>query len=133
MADSILFKNWSSNLGYHKLDQTKWIEGGGPLPRPKYPQDPYRSELGGLLGITVCLSCLSRHRRRKHLLTTACDGLSALQKVHARKESVKPTWTFYDLLTPLIDVWKSCHSKPKFNISMAIKTILVDLSHYSNH
>lgn len=35
------------------LDQKEWIEGGAVFPGPNQSQFPYRSELGGLLEITV--------------------------------------------------------------------------------
>eukprot|EP00979_Chaetoceros_neogracilis_P010571 scaffold2501_cov164-Chaetoceros_neogracile.AAC.1 len=93
-------------------DQKEWIEGGGVLPGPPLTQDPYRSELGGLLGMAVCLSSMAtligpsaNAITTSCAVTTACDGLSALNKVNIRKETVKPTWKNFDLITPLVDLW----------------------------
>eukprot|EP00979_Chaetoceros_neogracilis_P010569 scaffold2500_cov172-Chaetoceros_neogracile.AAC.2 len=93
-------------------DQKEWIEGGGVLPRPPLTQDPYRSELGGLLGMAVCLSSMAiligpsaNAITTSCAVTTACDGLSALNKVNIRKETVKPTWKNFDLITPHVDLW----------------------------
>ena len=67
-------------------DQSEWIEGGGVLLGPLLSQDPYCSELAGLLGMAVCLSSMSTLIRPSHnAITTACDGLSTLQKVHVQK------------------------------------------------
>jgi hypothetical protein len=67
-------------------DQKEWIEGGGVLPGPPLSQDPYRSELGGLLGIAVCLSSMAtligpsaNAITTSCAVTTACDGLSVFE------------------------------------------------------
>jgi len=89
-------------------DQSEWIEGGGVLPGPLISQDPYRSELAGLLGMAVCLSSMSTLiGPSNNAITTACDGLSALQKVQVRKENIKPTWKNVDIIAPLKDLWKT--------------------------
>ena len=101
-----------ASLSVTTPDQKEWIEGGGVLPGPLLSQDPYRSELGGLLGMAVCLSSMAtligpsaNAITTSCAVTTACDGLSALQKVNIRKETVKPTWKNFDLITPLVDLW----------------------------
>jgi len=42
-------------------DETQWIKGGGIIPGPKEVQSAYRSEVGGLVSIAVCLTSLSSH------------------------------------------------------------------------
>jgi hypothetical protein len=96
------------------LDETQWIKGGGIIPGPKKVQSAYRSEVGGLVGIAVCLTSLSSHlNHTEPPITTACDGLSALRKVHATKEMVKPSWKHVDLLTGLIDLWANLPMKAR--------------------
>jgi hypothetical protein len=91
-------------------DETQWIKGGGP----KKVQSAYRSEVGGLVGIAVCLTSLSSHlNHTEPPITTACDGLSALKKVHATKEMVKPSWKHVDLLTGLIDLFENLPMKAR--------------------
>ena len=46
-------------------------------------------------------------------ITTACDGLSVLRKVHATKEMVKPSWKHVDLLTGLIVLWENLPMKAR--------------------
>jgi hypothetical protein len=91
-------------------DERQWIKGGGP----KKVQSAYRSEVGGLVGIAVCLTSLSSHlNHTEPPITTACDGLSALKKVHATKEMVKPSWKHVDLLTGLIDLFENLPMKAR--------------------
>jgi hypothetical protein len=98
-------------MGAHK---TQWIKEGGIIPGPKEVQSAYRSEVGGLVGIAVCLTSLSSHlNHTEPPFTTACDGLSALRKVHATKEMVKPSWKHVDLLTGRIDLWENLPMKAR--------------------
>ena len=49
-------------------------------------EDPYRSELGGVIGIVVRLTYLADERGQRTQPTfMARDGFSALKKVHSRK------------------------------------------------
>jgi hypothetical protein len=39
-------------------DVSEWIKGGGIIPGCKDDQDPYRSELGGQVGLAVFISTI---------------------------------------------------------------------------
>ena len=71
-------------------DGSSWIEVGGIIPGPREEQNSYRSEIGGLIGKAIGLTCL----RSKILpgappLITACNGIEALKQVEAKTEKVK--------------------------------------------
>ena len=53
------------------------IEGGGMIPGPPSSHDAFRSEAGGLLGILVMVSAITRDIRTGHI-EVFCDGKSAL-------------------------------------------------------
>ena len=71
------------------LDGTEYITGGGLITGRSKDQDPYRSELGGQLGLATVASGIQLPVNIKPLLTIACDGLSALNQVGADKTTIK--------------------------------------------
>jgi len=71
-------------------DGLSWIEGGGIIPGPQEEQNSYRSEIGGLVGIAIGLTCLgSKILPGAPPLIMACDGIEALKQVRAKTEKVK--------------------------------------------
>ena len=59
----------------------EYIQGGGLIPGEGKDQDPYRSELGGQLGLTSFVTGIHLPPSCTPFITTACDGLSALNQV----------------------------------------------------
>ena len=85
---------------------TEWIEGGGVLLGPADVQNSYRSELGGQVGIALCLKSLKQEfDGQETSFLTACDNLGALNKVGSLRAKTKPALKSFDLITALSDTW----------------------------
>jgi len=94
-------------------DGSSWIEGGGIVPGTLADLNSYRTELGGLLGISVGIACLKHLLpTTKHYMLTACDNLEALRKVTADRTRVKTTWKSVDIISQILDVWSTQHCTP---------------------
>ena len=63
-------------------DGSEWIKGGGIIPGCKEDQDPYRSELGGQVGLAAFISAIVLPDGMTPNITIACDGLAAINRVH---------------------------------------------------
>ena len=67
----------------------EWIQGGGIIPGDASDQDPYRSELGGQLGLAAIAAGIQLPNGVTPNLEVACDGKYALSKVHIGREFLK--------------------------------------------
>ena len=66
----------------------------------------YRSELGGLYGLTLGLYALWRVQPTTHPILVACDGLSALQRSLVFSEGRQSTsCEHYDLISSIMRYW----------------------------
>ena len=63
-------------------DGAEWIKSGGLIPGEPEDQDPYRRELGKQLGLVAFTSGIQLPSTSPNpIVTIACDGLSALDKI----------------------------------------------------
>ena len=89
--------------------------GGGVIPGREAEQDPYRSELGGKLGLAAAVSSIMIPNNATSHLTVACDGKAALGRVqlNANKAKAKMKMKSVDLTSMISELW----SKSTFTIS----------------
>ena len=86
-------------------DGSEWIKGGGIIPGCKEDQDPYRSELGGQVGLAAFISAIVLPDGMKPNITIACDGLAALNRVHMQSNIIKANMTNVDLISIISEIW----------------------------
>jgi hypothetical protein len=109
-------------------DGREFIKGGGLIPGPARLHSAYRSELGGLLGISIGIFALHNTAKLHNLLgrarqsdtdthppiTIACDGKTALfQAFHSSVDSTSLTWKHFDILTSIIGWWSHIPYSPR--------------------
>jgi len=94
-------------------DGSEWIQGGGLIPGEKQDQDPYRSELGGLLGLATIISGIILPPTIKPTITIGCDGLSALNQVGLDTTIIKARMKNVDM----ISIINSLLSTSKFAVN----------------
>ena len=63
-------------------DGSQWIQGGGIIPGEDEVQDPYRSELGGQLGLAAVITSIILLHNHPKSITVACAGKVALNRVN---------------------------------------------------
>ena len=73
--------------------------GGGLIPGEKQDQDPYRSELGGLLGLATIISGIILPSTLRPTITIGCDGLSALNQVGLDTSIIKAKMKNVDMIS----------------------------------
>ena len=88
-------------------DGTEWIQGGGLIPGEQQDQDPYRSELGGLLGLSTFISSILLPESIKPTITIGCDGLSALNQVGLDTATIKANTKNVDMISMINSLLKS--------------------------
>ena len=86
-------------------DGSEWIKGGGIIPGCKDDQDPYRSELGGQVGLAAFISAIDLPTGVTPNITIACDGLAALNRVHIESNIIKANMTNVDLISIISEIW----------------------------
>ena len=89
-------------------DGTQWISGGGIVPGTADDQSAYRSELAGQVGIVAFLEALIFEDNPDLSITTLCDGISALQKVHLTMTNLRANSKHVDLVSILSHLWSDC-------------------------
>ena len=85
----------------------EYIEGGGLIPGEGVDQDPYRSELGGQLGLAAIATGIHIPAHSSPTLTIACDGLSALNQVGMDKQKIKAKMKHVDLISAISETWET--------------------------
>ena len=84
----------------------EWIKGGGIIPGSSYDQDPYRSELGGQVGLASFISAIILPTGASPNITIACDGKAAIDRVNMETSSMKSNMTNVDMLSIISDLWE---------------------------
>ena len=83
------------------------------IPGQSSDQSAYRSELGGLFGLTVLVDVICRtHGVSAGSVEVGCDGAGALKQALEKEGEVEPTWQQFDLIAAIRD-WKQ-HSPVKW-------------------
>ena len=90
----------------------EWIKGGGIIPGSTYDQDPYRSELGGQVGLASFITAIILPPGVYPNITIACDGKAAIDRVNMNKNTMKSNMTNVDMLSIISDLWEDS----QFNI-----------------
>ena len=80
-------------------DGSQWIQGGGIIPGREAEQDPYRSELGGQLGLAAAVSSIILPNDDTLNLTVACDGKAALSRVNMLANKIKADMKCVDMIS----------------------------------
>ena len=86
-------------------DGGEWIKGGGVVPGDKEDQDPYRSELGGQVGLASFISAIILPPGSTPEITIACDGLAAINRVNMDRSILKAKMTNIDMLSVISELW----------------------------
>jgi hypothetical protein len=86
---------------------TQWIRGSLLTPGPSREFNAYRSELTGLLAITVTVKILSCCLSQPNHIIIGCDGLAALQVLQSRREELTMTLPHVDLRSIIVDLWST--------------------------
>ena len=87
-------------------DGSEWVSGGGLIPGNDTDQNAYRSEIGGLLGLTIFLHALDLPPNTNPSILIACDGKSALRKVITGNHEIKCKYKDIDMISIMHDLWK---------------------------
>ena len=93
-------------------DGSEYIKGGGLIPGPTNSQSPFRSELGGLIGLAAFLSQIVLPPSFSTSLTVACDGLGALLQVDSIIKRATSKKKDFDLIAILKHIWSSSSIAP---------------------
>ena len=86
-------------------DGTEWIKGGGIIPGCKEDQDPYRSELGGQVGLASVITAIILPSGTTPNITIACDGEAAINRVNMDSKIIKSNMTNVDMLSIISELW----------------------------
>ena len=84
----------------------EWIKGGGIIPGSTYDQDPYRSELGGQVGLASFITSIILPTGVTPSITIACDGKAAIDRVNMAKNIMKSNMKNVDMLSIISDLWE---------------------------
>ena len=86
---------------------TEWIQGGVLLPGCEDDQDPYRSELGGQLGLAAVASVIIFPNGHNHVLTIVCDGMAVLNQVGMDRTIIKARLEYVDIISVITTLWEN--------------------------
>ena len=91
-------------------DRTEFIRAGGII--PGHLQSTYRSELGGLYGLTLGFYALWRIRPTSSNVLIACDGIGALKKSLASEPARLTTnCLHFDFISSIMKYWTLMEQK----------------------
>ena len=88
-------------------DGLEWIKGGGIIQGHTYDQDPYRSELGGQVGLASIITAIILPTGASPNITVACDGEAAIDRVNMEKSTIKYNMINVDMLSIISDLWET--------------------------
>ena len=87
-------------------DGAEWFKGGGIIPGSKEDQDPYRSELGGQVGLASVITSIILPTDVRPNITIACDGEAAINRVNMDSNIIKANMTNVDMLAIISELWE---------------------------
>lgn len=93
-------------------DGTEYIIAGGPTPEPHESQNPYRSEIGTILGMGIMASILANITKTTPRVVLACDNDNALEQPFVKKSDLRASQKSIDLISAAHDIWKSSNTIP---------------------
>jgi exonuclease III len=92
--------------------RTQWIMGSIMVPGPIEDFSAYRSELTGLLAITITLKLLSCCFSQPRHLIIGCDGDAALTSLTQAREDITANSAHSDLQSMMVDLWDTMDIRP---------------------
>ena len=92
--------------------RSQWIMGSMKIPGSSQDFSAYRSELGGLLALSVTIKLLSCCLPGPKHLIVGCDGKAALNTLTATHEDISASSGHSDLQSIIIDLWASMETSP---------------------
>lgn len=93
--------------------RSQWILGSMAIPGgTDTDYSAYRSELAGLLAISVTIKLLSSNLRQPKHLIIGCDGQAALNTLSLKKDNLKASDKHADIQSTMIDIWASMDITP---------------------
>jgi hypothetical protein len=92
--------------------RTQWIRGSMQTPGPPTDLSAYRSELTGLMAISVTVKILSAGLRSPNHMIIRCDGEAALRTLKLSKDDLNTTSPHSDLCSIIVDIWSSVQTEP---------------------
>ena len=92
--------------------RTQWIRGSLLTPGPIKDFSAYRSELTGLLAISVTLKLFSLCTQAPQHSIIGCDGEAALQVLTLSRKDLSVNTSHADLSSIIVDIWSSVPTKP---------------------
>jgi hypothetical protein len=92
--------------------QTQWIRGSMLTPGPMRDFSAYRSELTGLLAISITLKLFSLCTQAPQHSIIGCDGKAALQVLQTSREDLSINTSHADISSIIVDTWSSMTTNP---------------------
>jgi exonuclease III len=92
-------------------DGKDYIIVSGQTPGEAESQNPYRSEVGSLVGCSLLRLLLVIATKSYPKVTLACDNEKALRKVQPKSMKIKPSTKHSDLISVMTDIWNSCEGE----------------------
>lgn len=92
--------------------QSQWIMVAITVPGPKEHFTSYRSELTGLLGISITLRLLAACTSPPPHCIIGCDGKAALQALTVPKNAISANSNNADIVSIINDLWNSFVTSP---------------------
>jgi hypothetical protein len=90
----------------------QFIIAGGPTPGNKDTQNPYRSELGTIVGMGIMSTILTSITQSSPKITIACDNDNALECPFLPKMDLSANQVSSDLITVAHDIWSQSPATP---------------------
>jgi Endonuclease/Exonuclease/phosphatase family./Reverse transcriptase (RNA-dependent DNA polymerase). len=92
--------------------RSQWIMAAMPVSGPPESFNSYRSELNGLLGITITIQIMASCCRQPRHIIIGCDGEAALSTLRTPKEMSSANTENIDLISAIVDTWKRLETQP---------------------
>jgi hypothetical protein len=92
--------------------QTQWIMGSILTPGPTEDFSAYRSELAGLIAITITLKILACCLPSPRHIIIGCDSQAALQSLTMNREDITSNSSHSDLRSMMVDLWATMTTHP---------------------
>jgi len=91
---------------------SQWMMAAMQVPGPPEYFTSYRSEIAGLLGITLTIQTLASCCRQPQHVIIGCDGEAALRSLKASKEKISANTENVDLISAIVDTWMKLDINP---------------------
>jgi hypothetical protein len=91
---------------------TQWLMGSLFVPGAREEYSSYRSELTGLLAISIVLRILAGSSSQPPHVIVGCDGKAALASLTLRREDINANSPHADISSMIVDLWSAVDTKP---------------------